>query len=184
MAKFKEGDWVKITPQPDKMWSGWTNTHDQYCNKVGYIEGIWEHNGYTTCDVVVNFPYGINGSEPGEFYMTFLSDHLILSTKYDAELSENLEKAGKELQDWENFKRQATDNILKDVFSPPKRTKKTIKEQEEDAWEAVTQDYTIPEQTDNNRPYYTDEEIDDLINQYASDLSDMDIFYDHHDDTD
>lgn len=176
MAKFKEGDWVQVTPQSDWTWSGWTALHDEYCGKIGYIERIWDFDDHTTYDVTVNFPYGFKGNNPGKYYVSFLSDHLILSSKYDSELSEQRERAGKELQEWEQFKRKATDDILRRAFSPQREEEdeEKIRKEEEEAWEAVTEEYVLPEKDEPLK--YTDEEIDDLINQYTLDMTDMGYF--------
>ena len=63
---------------------------------------------------------------PGHYYEWFRSDHLISSSESTAKLRDNMAQAGKELQEWESFKKKTLDNILKKVFTPePKQEEKT-----------------------------------------------------------
>jgi hypothetical protein len=190
MATFNKGDWVQITPQPDRRWSGWTDTHDNFCGKVGQIRDIFEdtENGDTLYNVTTNFPFGFLGQKAGHYYTDFHGDHLIHSTKYDSELSEHFEKVGRELQEWEEFKRRSVDDMLREVFAPPKKQSKMdeIKRVEagksdipanidfgEDPWEVDTEE-VVP--LPGSATVFDDDDIDYLLQQYGSDPDVLNMF--------
>lgn len=184
MAFFKLHDWVQVIPSPDLKWSGWTDVHNNFCGKVGQISDIWDDpaNGETLYNVTVSFPNGIAGSKPGNFYIEFISDHLILSTQYDSKLSEHLEKVERELQEWESFKRKAQDDALRKVFGRQNKSRGDTSEimeheskfsdlddeweEKTDEWEEITKEI-IPLPGSVN--HTLDDDIDYLLDQYASD---------------
>lgn len=109
---FKKKDWVQITPTPDLSWDQWRNSQDIYkdfLDKIGSIETISdddERPGQSLYAVRVNFPDGLGKMGPGHYYEWFRSDHLISSSESTAKLRDNMAQAGKELQEWESFKRR------------------------------------------------------------------------------
>lgn len=125
---FQVGDWVKITPTPDLKWSRWYNNLDiysEFAGKIGYISEItddWSDpdNNNKLYAVTVDFYNGFMFSPAGEYYEYFKSDHLIRSSEYDAELQRNQFDAGKKLQEWEEFKKKTTDDMLRYIFCPQK----------------------------------------------------------------
>jgi len=126
MATFNIGDWVKITPQPDSRWNDWSDTHTLFCGKIGTIREMFQDptTNEICYDVEVNFPYGFDGNDAGWYYIHFRNDHLIKSTEYDSKIAEHREKSEKELQEWEKFKRKATDDALRDIFVPKERKRR------------------------------------------------------------
>jgi hypothetical protein len=122
---FKLGDWVQITPTPDLRWNQWYNSRDiyqEYLDKIGVINFISEDEdrpGEFLYAVKVKFPDGLGHLSAGEYYEWFKSDHLIRSSQSTANLRFNMVQAGKELQEWEAFKKKSTHEMLKKVFSPP-----------------------------------------------------------------
>ncbi len=122
------------------------------------------------------------GSKPGNFYIEFISDHLILSTQYDRKLSEHLEKVERELQEWESFKRKAQDDALRQVFGRQNKSRSDTSEimehesrfsEPEDEWEEKTDEWEeitkeiIPLPGSAN--HTLDDDIDYLLDQYVSD---------------
>lgn len=189
MATFNKGDWVQVTPQPDKRWSGWTDTHDQFCGKVGQIRDIFEdpNNGDTLYNVIANFPFGFLGQKAGHYYIDFHGDHLIHSTKYDSQLSEHFEKVGRELQEWEEFKKRSVDDMLREVFAPPKKQSRAdeIKRVETDksdipedidfgdSWEADTEE-VVP--LPGSATVFGDDDTDYLSQHYMPDPDVSNLF--------
>lgn len=137
MASFKEGDWVQITGNPDYKWSRWSNNktyYDNFLNKVGQIKEIEEDYDDSTqfqYKIGVNFDHeiqdGYSKLSPGKYYEWFKSDHLIISSKYEADRKAAQAKAAAELQEWEKFKKKSTDDALKKVFCPEPVTKEEEK---------------------------------------------------------
>lgn len=134
---FKVGDWVQITPTPDLRWVQWYDSKDiykEYLDKIGVINFVAdddERPGEFLYAVKVKFPDGLGHLPAGEYYEWFRSDHLILSSQSLANLRFNMAQAGKELQEWEKFKKKSTNDMLKKVFAPdpPQEEKKeSIKE--------------------------------------------------------
>ena len=119
---FKVGDWVQITPAPDYRWNQWYNSRDiyqEYLDKIGIIQFVSEDEdrpGEFLYAVKVKFPHGLGNLGPGDYYEWFKEDHLIRSSQANANLRYNMAQAGKELQEWENFKKKSTDKMLKHIF--------------------------------------------------------------------
>jgi hypothetical protein len=124
---FRVGDWVQITPTPDMRWNVWHDSRDIYDNfldKIGVIEFISDDEdrpGHFLYAVKVNFPDGFGNLDAGSYYEWFRDYHLILSSKGTADLRYNMAIAGKELQEWEQFKKNSTDKMLKHIFAPESR---------------------------------------------------------------
>ena len=135
---LKIGDWVEITPQSDLRWGSWAASRDVYdCfrSKIGVIENIcedYERDGEYLYSVKVDFPNGLNSLAPGEYYEWFRDYHLILSSKSRATLQSNMIQAGKELQEWEAFKKKSTHEMLKKVFFPPEEVTPPLPKKEDD----------------------------------------------------
>lgn len=133
MASFKEGDWVQITGNPDYKWSRWSNNktyYDNFLNKVGQIKDIeedFDNPGNFKYKIGVEFEYQINDGysnlSPGKYYEWFKGDHLIKSSKYEADRKMAQAKAAADLQEWEKFKKKSTDDALRKVFCPEPATK-------------------------------------------------------------
>lgn len=121
---FKIGDWVQITPTPDLRWNQWYNSKDIYQNfldRIGVIDFISdddERPGESLYAVKVDFPDGLENLPPGSYYEWFRSDHLIMSSRSLANLRHNMAEAGKQLQEWEAFKKKTTDDMLRSIFAP------------------------------------------------------------------
>ena len=124
---FKKGDWVQITPTPDLSWEQWRSSQDIYkdfLDKIGSIENVVEDDdrpGEHLYAVRVNFPDGLGHMGPGHYYEWFRADHLIRSSESNAKLRDNMYIAGKELQEWEKFKKKSTDDILRKIFVPEEK---------------------------------------------------------------
>ena len=176
---FKVGDWVQITPTPDLGWSYWYNSqdiYDKFLDKVGVVEFVAdddERPGEFLFAIKVHFPYGFGDSPPGNYHEWFREGHLIRSTKSQATLRTNMEKAGKELQEWEKFKRESTDRMLRQVFvKEPEKPKKqdmiygpgTI-----DGWEEET--------VEIDRDHYDNEQYIDYSSQMYQYINDPDVDY-------
>lgn len=158
---FKKGDWVQITPTPDLSWQQWRNSQDIYkdfLDRIGSIENISEDDerpGEYLYAVRVNFPDGLGHMGPGHYYEWFRADHLIRSSQSSAKLYDNMIQAGKELQEWEKFKKKTTDNMLRKVFLPDPKTEEKIQNKKDD-----------PNQWDLKTP--ADEEYDSYYDDYSS----------------
>jgi hypothetical protein len=124
---FKTGDWVRITPDTDLFWHQWTDVYDEFRNLVGEVTGIRDdpnEDGQILYKVNVFFEDKALFNQPANYYwLLFKERHLIRSKKVDAEFLKNMRKAGKELQEWESFKRKAVDDQLRDVFVGPSKKK-------------------------------------------------------------
>jgi hypothetical protein len=155
---FKIGDWVQITPTPDLRWDQWYKSRDiyqHYLDKIGVIKHIVEDDerpGKFLYSVKVKFPDGLENLGPGEYYEWFRSDHLILSSQSLANLRFNMAEAGKELQEWESFKKKSTDDMLRKIFTPEE--KEAQKEQEKKSDDPNQWDLKTP--ADDYDAYYDD----------------------------
>lgn len=148
MAFFKEGDWVKITPNPDRNWKRWNGNsayYNNFLNQIGQIQDIDEdpdESGRMLYRITVYFTEEIyDGYEylaKGNHVAYFREKHLIRSSKYEADLIKNRQKVGDELQEWENFKKKTTDDMLRYVFSPPKK-------ENSDQWNLKTDPNFVPD---------------------------------------
>lgn len=146
MANFSKGDWIKITPTPDKKWIRWYTNKDFYDNFLGQVgeikevEDDAERKGEELYLVSVYFPYDIYDKNinvgAGNHYEYFRDYHLIKSSKFEADKKTELLKAGYKLQEWEKFKKKATDDALRKVFGPqPKEQEITEKSKQQDMFE-------------------------------------------------
>lgn len=158
---FKKGDWVQITPSPDLRWQQWRNSQDIYkdfLDRIGSIENISdddERPGEFLYAVRVNFPDGLGHMGPGHYYEWFRGEHLILSSESTAKLRDNMAQAGKELQEWEKFKKKTTNDMLKKVFLPePKEEKLEKKQDDPNQWDLKTGEQNYDEKYDT---YYDDD---------------------------
>lgn len=160
---LKIGDWVEITPQSDLRWGSWAASRDVYdCfrSKIGVIENIcedYERDGQYLYSVKVDFPDGLNNLPAGEYYEWFRDYHLILSSKSRATLQSNMIQAGKELQEWEAFKKKSTHEMLKKVFCPPEEVTLPLPKKEDDPnqWELKTPKHNIDDNYDTYYDYYS-----------------------------
>lgn len=154
---FKIGDWVQITPTPDTRWNVWRNNkevYDEFAGKIGTIEGEDEDDerqGESLFKVRVHFEYGIASMGPGSYYEWFRPEHLIRSSKYDADIQKHRAETARQLQEWEAFKKKSTDDALRKVFGKeepkeePKRQHARSMEDEEDdvpSWNYMDTDYS------------------------------------------
>jgi hypothetical protein len=170
MNMFKKGDWVEITPNSDFRWSYWMNSKDIYdCfrAKVGEIQNICEDDerpGRFLYSVKVNFPNGLQNLGPGHYYEWFRDYHLIISNKSRANLQTNMSEAGKQLQEWEAFKKKTTHEMLKHIFVPKQETildnKQIEAEDDPNQWDMKTPSLP-PDYYDNDVSYDYSTNIDD-----------------------
>lgn len=180
---FNLGDWVQITPTPDYKWNQWYNSRDiyqEYLDKIGVIEFVADDDdrpGESLYAVKVKFPFGLGNLKPGEYYEWFRGEHLIRSSQSSANLRYNMATAGRDLQEWEKFKRKTTDDMLRHIFAPEEPEQ--IKKDDPNQWDLKTQaDIQYDEKYDS---YYDDNAsnyIFDYVNNtdidysYYSDVSD------------
>lgn len=170
---FKKGDWVQITPTPDLSWSQWRTSQDIYkdfLDRIGSIENVSEDDerpGEFLYAVRVNFPEGLGQMGPGHYYEWFRADHLIRSSQSNARLRENMAAAGKELQEWENFKKKSTDKMLKHIFAP--EPKEENKKDDPNQWDLKTP---------------TDKQYDEKYDSYYDDSSNYTFEYTNNTDVD
>ena len=130
MATFKKGDWVQITPRPDPYWQHWNSAHDAMVGMIGRIVEMEKDPD----DGALTFVQVLIYDESLDPLMQewFLERHLILSTRYDKVLEDELHKACDELQKWEAKKKNMVDDSLRKAFGyeteekekPKKKTKK------------------------------------------------------------
>lgn len=157
---FKVGDWVQITPTPDLRWNQWYNSRDiyqHYLDKIGVIDFISddeERPGKFLYAVKVKFPDGLENLSAGSYYEWFRTDHLIISSQSLANLRHNMAAAGKELQEWEKFKKKTTDDMLRKIFTPD--TVPEIKKDDPNQWD-LKKDSDSRQQDDKYDKYYDDD---------------------------
>ena len=181
---FNVGDWVQITPTPDYRWGQWYNSRDiyqEYLDKIGVIQFVAEDDdrpGESLYAVKVKFPFGLGNLGPGEYYEWFRGEHLIRSSQSQANLRYNMATAGKELQEWENFKKRSTDDMLRRVFVPDSKDE-SIDDKKDDSsqWDLKTpsdQDYDEKYDTYYNNSNYTFEYVNNTDTDYSyyADISD------------
>lgn len=188
---FKIGDWVQITPKPDLRWKDWYNSQDiyqEYLDKVGCIEFIAdddERPGEFLYAVKVDFPNGLGNLGSGQYYEWFRQSHLIKSSKSLANLKSNMAIAGKELQEWEIFKKKSTDDMLRHVFAPeePAENKNTEKQDDPNQWDLKTPADPNYQYDDKYDSYYPD--YNSLKTQYTNNTDqDYSYYYDTGNDDD
>jgi len=168
MAKFKIGDWVEITPNPDTSWSEWSTNHDSFCGAIGYIgeirDSFSQFEDNDKIKIIVDFREDVFGGGYNRYFLWFLKRHVILSNKTSEETKQNLRKRGSELQRWEATKRSVVDKSLKKVFSPQKKKKVPEKV---DIWDEKTDPMiSIPKRTNDKTFDLFDDgiDIDDWLN--------------------
>jgi len=184
MANFKEGDWVQITGTPDLKWSRWSNNpayYNNFLNKIGQIKEIEEDYDdplQFQYRVGVEFEYEINDGysklSPGKYYEWFKGDHLIKSSKYEADRKMAQAKAANDLQEWEKFKKKSTDDALRKVFCPEPKTEEgkegTTKEEPYDPcepydpWHVKTNPGDIPDYNSMQKDDEYDVNMLDFLN--------------------
>ena len=179
---FKIKDWVQITPSPDLAWNQWRNSQDTYKNfldKIGSIENISnddERPGRFLYAVKVNFINGLGQMSPGHYYEWFRPDHLILSSESTAKLRDNMAQAGKELQEWESFKKKTLDNILKIVFTPEPKQEEKIDDKKLDDPNQWDLKNPPSQQYDDKYDTYYDDDYSSYAIQYLNN-TDVDHYY-------
>ena len=163
---FKIGDWVQITPTPDYRWNQWYNSRDiyqEYLDKIGVIEFIAEDDerpGEHLYAVKVYFPFGLGNLDPGHYYEWFKDSHLIRSTQSNANLRSNMAQAGRELQEWENFKKKSTDRMLKHIFGQEEEKKQNKKNTYDNSNEWDLKTPSDPDHYDDHyNGYYDDQNV-------------------------
>ena len=125
---FNIGDWVKITPTPDLKWDTWNNsreTYDKFAGRIGTIiqtANDPDRKGESLICIEVEFPNGLAKLSPGTYYEWFRPEHLIRSSKYEADLYIHRNQVANDLQEWENFKKKSTNDILKSIFAPEEKS--------------------------------------------------------------
>lgn len=140
MSKFNIGDWVEITATPDYRWGRWSfnrEYYDNFAGKFGIIQDIQpdiDDDGVILYKIGVDFEEEISDGytlfDPGVYREWFKSDHIILSSKFESERKNSIIRAGKELQEWEEFKKKSVNKALKSVFCPEPPPKKLETEKE------------------------------------------------------
>lgn len=119
MAKFKIGDWVKITPTPDTKSDVWTSEHNKFCDKIGLVEEVnEEYDDIILMRVTVDFKYKLDRIS-GERSAWFEDKHLIKSSQWESDRIKYLNKKFEEYQQFEQTVKRKRDKILKDIFSDP-----------------------------------------------------------------
>ena len=160
---LKIGDWVEITPQAELRWSSWVSSKDTYdCfrSKIGIIENIcedYERDGEYLYSVLVDFPNGLKKLGPGQYYEWFRDYHLVLSSKSRSILQSNMVQAGKELQEWEKFKKNSTNEMLKKIFCPPEEIQEQLANNQDDPnqWDLKTPNTYNENNYDTYYDYYS-----------------------------
>jgi hypothetical protein len=170
MANFNKGDWVQITPIPDKKWRRWSNNPEYYGNftgKIGTIEEIDEEMsspGPVLYKIKVEFDDyiedGYTKLPPGKYSEWFKADHLIKSSQYEADRKKSRLKAAQELQEWEQFKKKSTNDALKHVFAPEPKKKEDTSSQ----WDLKTDPTWYPDYDYNVKDEYYDTNMLDFLN--------------------
>lgn len=174
---FKVGDWVQITPKPDLKWQNWYNSQDIYkdfLDKIGSIENICEDDerpGEFLYAIRVHFPDGLGNLEPGYYYEWFRSEHLILSSESNAKLRSNMAIAGRELQEWEKFKKKTTDDMLKHIFAPEPKPQKI---DDPNQWDVKT---PVDHQYDEKYDAYYDNDTTSYTFEYTNNTNVDDHYY-------
>ena len=179
MATFREGDWVQITPTADKRWEHWLDEHTNMAGHIGVIDAI-QQDGVDPSITYVSVSLLDKAGDPF-IRAWFLEKHVIKSSKYDHEMSEDFKKACDELQVWEKKRREMLDDSLRAAFglkklkkkARPKRKKKVnlasstkdSQAQMVDEWEEVTDEILLDD-------VYSDISIDDLYNTIYPDGTD------------
>tara|TARA_R110000824_G_scaffold5467_3_gene25315 strand:+ start:1359 stop:1925 length:567 start_codon:yes stop_codon:yes gene_type:complete len=157
MAIFKEGDWVQITPTPDTRWEYWSTSHTALCGMLGQITEIeLEPNSPNIVHVLVTI---YDEDNVAIFQEWFREHHIILTTRYNKFLKDEMEKACDELQEWEKKKKKMLNDSLRRMFgledeeeetkrkvSADKKKSSTTQcatsaEDVEEIWEGDTEEY-------------------------------------------
>ena len=131
MAKFKEGDWVEITPQPDPLSRVWNSyLHDKFCGWYGTIYNIAESEGNVSLNIRVFFEEGVFGDE-GYRYAWFEDKHVLLSSEWEANRKVALQEEYEEYMRAEKKMKQKRDEMLSEIFTPEHLKKKEKPKKEE-----------------------------------------------------
>lgn len=192
MATFQMDDWVEVTRKEDKRWSIWKpGLHDLFCGKICQIVGIGDDEDTGTLMLQLDYK--------GKFAW-FRDDHVIMSTGYDEERQAWFDEKGKELQEWENKKKEVTDEMLRHIFAPPSRSSVTrgffedasnylnpeeniddtdIEEDRANEWEEPTESSIAPypaavvSNVKDKLVEFTDEELEELLASISGLLPDQ-----------
>lgn len=178
MAKFKIGDWVQITPKPDRAWRVWNNeSHDPFCGEIGQITDIQEDPEHTDkpdediVKIVVKFNEDLFKRGCFKYWQWFKKRHLILSSPTKASSLFNLRESGKKLQEWEEVKKKKTDEMWKKKFGSEKVDTKITPSPVDlsDPWEEKTPVVPLPDSSDMNFP-----DLDADLQELIDHLDDLD----------
>jgi len=181
MATFKEGDWVEITPTADKRWEHWMDEHNNMAGHIGVIDAI-QQDGIDPSVTYVSVSLLDKAGDPF-IRAWFLEKHLIKSSRYDHEMSEDFKRACDELQIWEKKRKDMLDGSLRRVFGltkekknkaarPKKKKKINLASSTKDSqaqlvneWEEVTDEILLDD-------VYDDISIEDLYDSVYPDGAD------------
>jgi hypothetical protein len=136
MANFKEGDWVQITPTPDHRWSGWNESNDYFCSRMGRLffigESMENPSDPDDDDVKVEVYFGDHTflEGPQWYWAPFKKRHLIQVSESLAKQYIFDEHAAEETNRFEDIVRRKRDEIFRYIFSKPEHLPNDIKEEE------------------------------------------------------
>lgn len=143
VAKFKNGDYVKIIPHPDIRSPLWdSNINDYFCGKIGKVGYIKEEeDGTVLMRVYVDFRDSNNPwKSPGENCAWFEDKHLIMASEYEYRSKAYLNTEYERYMVTEANMKKKRDDILRDIFTQPAvqqdEYKKTVKivDDDNDDW--------------------------------------------------
>ena len=177
MAIFKERDWVQITPHPDERWEYWTQEHTSMAGMIGEIVEMEDAPDDPNLKFLRIVVYDDEDNPLKQEW--FLEKHVILSTRYNKVLEDELHKACDELQKWEAQKKNMVNDSLKKAFgiipleTPKKKKKKKdstaslqVATPIEEVWDDTTDE--IDQATIDEVLEILDEfEYDDIVNGTA-----------------
>lgn len=134
MAKFKVGDYVNITPQPDIRSTVWDSSINNYfCGKIGRIGYLkQDDDGTVLARVYVDFRDSNNPwKRSGENCAWFEGKHLIPATEYDYRSSLYLNAEYERYMVTEAKMKKRRDEIMRSIFSEPPRIDNKYKKVEQ-----------------------------------------------------
>lgn len=147
MADFKEGDWVAITPTPDKKWHEWKDdTQTLFCGRLGYIQEVLEDTKFPGnideyyLKVSVYFGDWTDSNGPNWYWAFFKKRHVIKAPKATGLQYVYDEEASLETDKYEKCVKKKRDDIFKHIFGikEPKRTTSWSDTDEENALSWMT----------------------------------------------
>lgn len=126
MAKFNVGDWVEITPTPDRRSEIWDNgIHDHFCGKIGTVDDIAEDDQGSVYKITAYFDSYKAFGQPGNYTAWFEDRHFIKSSQYNFKIKYQLNKEYEEYMRVEKKLKNLRDKYLKEVFSDEFETQET-----------------------------------------------------------